>query len=48
MEVIDPSGRVVFEDPVPPSFDELASEFRYYTLAQAQAPRPTTKPTRKR
>ncbi|HEY0858577.1 MAG TPA: hypothetical protein VGE16_16045 [Albitalea sp.] len=48
VEVIDPSGRVVFEDPVPPSFDELASEFRYYTLAQAQAPRPTTKPTRKR
>lgn len=48
VDVIDPSGRVVFQDPVPPSFDELPSEFRYYTLAEAEAPRSDTKPTRKR
>jgi hypothetical protein len=36
-EVLDASGRVVFEDPVPPSFDVLASEFRYYVLADKAA-----------
>ena len=36
-EVLDASGRVVFEDPVPPSFDVLASEFRYYVLTDKAA-----------
>ena len=33
VEVLDSSGRVVFEDPQPPTFDVLKSEFRYYVLA---------------
>ena len=48
VDVIDPSGRVVFQDPVPPSFDELSSEFRYYTLPDAQSARTLTKPTKKK
>ncbi len=33
VEVLDATGRVVFEDPQPPTFDVLKSEFRYYVLA---------------
>ena len=36
-EVLDPSGRVVFEDPIPPTFDAVASEFRYYVLTETKA-----------
>ncbi len=37
VEVLDASGRVVFEDPQPPTFDVLKSEFRYYVLADKAA-----------
>lgn len=30
--VFDPTGRAVYEDPVPPTFAETTSEFRVYTL----------------
>lgn len=33
VEVLDTTGRFVFEDPQPPTFDVLKSEFRYYVLA---------------
>jgi hypothetical protein len=42
-EVLDPTGRVVFEDPLPPTFDTMTSEFRIYSLEEA-APA-TDKPT---
>jgi hypothetical protein len=32
VRVLDPNERVVFEDPDPPSFDPLRSEFRFYVL----------------
>lgn len=32
--VLDSSGRVVFEDPIPPTFDGGNSEFRYYVLPE--------------
>ena len=32
VQVVDPTGRVVFEDPMPPTFEALASEFRCYAL----------------
>lgn len=35
VEVLDPNGRVVLEDPAPPTFDTLPSEFRYYVLTTA-------------
>lgn len=31
-EVLDSKGRVVFEDPIPPTFETLNSEFRLYAL----------------
>lgn len=34
-EVLDPNGRVVLDDPAPPTFDLLPSEFRYYVLTTA-------------
>jgi hypothetical protein len=34
VQVIAPSGRVVFEDPTPPTFDDMASEFRYYVIGE--------------
>lgn len=37
VEVLDASGRVVFEDPQPPTFDVLKSEFRYYVMADKAA-----------
>ena len=39
VEVLDASGRVVFEDPQPPTFDVLKSEFRYYVLSDTSATR---------
>jgi len=30
--IFDPTGRAVFEDPIPPTFAETTSEFRVYTL----------------
>ena len=30
--VFDPTGRAVYEDPIPPTFADTASEFRVYTL----------------
>jgi hypothetical protein len=42
-EVLDPTGRVVFEDPLPPTFDTITSEFRLYNLGEAD---PVTKPTK--
>jgi hypothetical protein len=41
VEVLDPSGRVVFEDPDPPTFDAAQSEFRYYVIADADNTRST-------
>lgn len=35
-EVLDPTGRVVFEDPLPPLFDATRSEFRLYNLGEAE------------
>lgn len=37
VQVLAPNGRVVFEDPAPPTFEELTSEFRYYVLADADS-----------
>ncbi|BDB28732.1 hypothetical protein Tamer19_23070 [Cupriavidus sp. TA19] len=37
VQVVAPNGRVVFEDPCPPTFEPLPSEFRYYVLADAKA-----------
>jgi hypothetical protein len=42
-EVLDPTGRVVFEDPLPPTFDRMTSEFRIYNLGEAD---PVTKPAK--
>ncbi len=35
VQVFDPNERLVFEDPVPPTFDDGMSEFRYYLLPEA-------------
>lgn len=35
VEVLSPDGRVVFEDPEPPTFDLVQSEFRYYVITDA-------------
>jgi hypothetical protein len=37
-QVFDPKGRLVFEDPAPPTFEEASSQFRYYVLRQGGAP----------
>jgi hypothetical protein len=37
VEVLDQSGRVVLEDPMPPTFDGGSSEFRYYVLTEKSA-----------
>jgi hypothetical protein len=34
VQVFDPSGRLVFDDPVPPTFEGGTSEFRYYVLPE--------------
>jgi hypothetical protein len=40
VEVVDPAGRLVHEDPAPPTFEGIASEFRYYAVpAEPTAPR---------
>jgi hypothetical protein len=36
VQVLAPSGRVVFDDPVPPLFDAGVSEFRYYVLPEGR------------
>jgi hypothetical protein len=36
VQVLAPSGRVVFDDPVPPVFDAGVSEFRYYVLPEGR------------
>lgn len=41
VQVLAPNGRVVFEDPSPPTFEEMASEFRYYVLTDADTTRKT-------
>jgi len=41
VQVLAPNGRVVFEDPSPPTFEEMASEFRYYVLTDADSSRKT-------
>jgi hypothetical protein len=41
VQVLAPNGRVVFEDPSPPTFEEMASEFRYYVLTEADGGRTT-------
>ncbi len=46
VQVVDPGGRVVHEDPVPPTFDGLGSEFRTYLLAAKGTDSSTPKPTR--
>jgi hypothetical protein len=33
VQVLDPTGRTVFSDPVPPAFESGMSEFRYYVLS---------------
>jgi hypothetical protein len=33
VQVLAPNGQVVFEDPSPPTFEDMASEFRYYVLS---------------
>lgn len=38
VSVLDPTGRLVFEDPLPPTFDSLPSEFRYYVVGAATKP----------
>jgi hypothetical protein len=53
VQVLEPSGRVVFEDPDPPTFEGASSEFRYYVVTQGSAKPPggttgtTGKPGRK-
>ncbi|UUZ72547.1 hypothetical protein LP415_02100 [Polaromonas sp. P1(28)-8] len=44
VQVLAPNGRVVFEDPSPPTFEDIASEFRYYVLTDANV---TTGKTRR-
>ena len=41
VQVLAPNGRVVFEDPSPPTFEEMASEFRYYVLTETDSGRKT-------
>lgn len=41
VQVLASSGRVVFEDPSPPTFEEMASEFRYYVLTDSESSRKT-------
>lgn len=36
VQVLAPSGCVVFDDPVPPVFDAGISEFRYYVLSEGR------------
>jgi hypothetical protein len=51
VDVLDAGGRLVHQDPIPPSFDGMASEFRFYALADSEpappAP-PKPKPRKKR
>jgi hypothetical protein len=44
--VSDPSGNVVLEDPIPPTFEGGSSEFRYYVLPEKSTVRPKTKAKR--
>jgi hypothetical protein len=37
VQVLAPNGRVVFEDPNPPTFEDMGSEFRYYVLTDSGA-----------
>lgn len=34
VQVLDPAGKVVFEDPMPPEFTDGQSEYRYYVVAR--------------
>ncbi|MDT8999153.1 hypothetical protein RQP53_07720 [Paucibacter sp. APW11] len=35
VQVLDSSGKLVYQDPLPPAFDTLKSEFRLYSLANS-------------
>ena len=41
VQVLDPNGQVVLEDPLPPRFAGGNSEFRYYVLAEKSAAAPS-------
>lgn len=36
VRVFDPNGRLVFDDPMPPTFDDGTSEFRFYVLPEGR------------
>lgn len=49
VDVLDAGGRLVYQDPIPPSFDDMASEFRFYALADSEpAPPPPPKAAKKK
>ena len=46
VQVLDRQGKVVLEDPLPPTFEVAASEFRYYVVPAASKSEKTDKPVR--
>jgi hypothetical protein len=47
-EVLDPNGRIVYEDPDPPTFEAVGSEFRIYVLDEKSTDGTVPKPKTKR
>lgn len=48
VEVFDTTGRLVYEDPVPPTFEGVASELRYYAISDSKSPPRNTKASARR